>query len=86
VSSPFGQHLVLVTDREAESQPPFAEMREKVQADWIENRRNQARDDFQARMRKRYQIQIEWPKGYEGLPAKPEAAPKTKRVTDTGGE
>jgi len=64
------------------------DVHDRVRSDWIESRRDKARDDFQARMRKRYDIRIEWPKGYEGLPTKPDPNPKTAPLKQepTGGE
>lgn len=86
VASAFGQHLVLVMEREAGSAPTLDEVREKVRNDWIEARRDKVRDDFQAKMRKRHKVTIEWPEAYKGLPATPDANPKTPRTTDVGGE
>jgi hypothetical protein len=84
VASPFGQHLVLVIETEAGRAASLEDVRDKVRSDMIESRRDQARDDFQARMRKRYQIRIDWPESYEGLPAKPDPAPKTRRIPEVG--
>lgn len=84
VESPFGQHLVMVIDVEPGRAVPLADIRDKVHADWIENKRNEARDRFHANLRKRYDIQIEWPEPWKGLPSRPEANPKTKPIPEVG--
>ena len=61
-----------------------AGIRDQLRADWIENRRNLARDDFHARMRKRYEITINWPAPWRDLPSTPDPAPKTKPVPEVG--
>lgn len=84
VASPFGQHLVLVMDIEPGRAVPLFEIREKVRSDWIEHRRNIARDDFHARMRQRYDIRIEWPEPWKGLPQTPDPNPKTRPSPEVG--
>jgi hypothetical protein len=82
VASPFGEHLVLVTQTEAGRAPTLDDVLDKVRSDLIEGRRNKARDDFHARMRQRYQIRIDWPKPYEGLPTTPDPEPKTRKLPE----
>jgi PPIC-type PPIASE domain len=84
VASPFGQHLVLIMDIEPARAVPLAEIREKVRSDWIEHRRNLARDDFHARMRQRYDIRIEWPEPWKGLPETPDPNPTTRPSPEVG--
>jgi hypothetical protein len=84
VSSPFGQHLVLVMDIETGRAAPLAELREKVRSDWIEHRRNEARDKFHARMRQRYDIRIDWPEPWKDLPQAPDPNPKTRPTPEVG--
>ena len=79
VASPFGQHLVLVIETEPGRDAALEDVRDKLRSDWIEARRDKARDDAQARMRARYQIRIEWPEQYKGLPTTPSPTPKTPR-------
>ena len=62
----------------------LSEATEKVHADWIEARRNAARDDFHARLRKRYHIRIEWPEPWTDLPETPNPTPKTKSIPEVG--
>ncbi len=84
VSSPFGQHLILVIDVEPGRAVQLADVRDKVRADWIESRRDQARDDFHARMRARYSIRIEWPEPWKGLSETPDPNPKTRPTPEVG--
>jgi len=69
VGSPFGAHDVLVLSREPARNPALQEIRDKLRADWIESKRMARRDEFQARLRQRYQVQVEWPERYVGQPA-----------------
>lgn len=80
VVSPFWQHVVLVMETEAGRPASLDEVREKARSDLIESRRDRARDDFHARMRKRYQIRIDWPEPYKGLPPTPNPEPKTQKT------
>lgn len=84
VASPFGQHLVSVTSVEPGRAVTLGEVADKVRTDIVEGRRNQARDDFHARMRKRYNIHIEWPDPWRGLPEMPDPNPKTKPIPEVG--
>ena len=84
VASPFGEHLVLVMETEAGRAAALEDVRDKVRSDLIESRRDQARDDFQAGMRKRYQIRIDWPEPYVGLPTAPDPTPRTRRAPEAG--
>jgi hypothetical protein len=84
VASPFGEHLVLVMQVEPGRDAVLADVRDKVRSDLIESRRDQARDAFHERMRKRYRISIDWPKPYGALPATPDPAPKTRRTPEVG--
>jgi len=88
VASPFGEHVVLIMETEPGRPAALADVHDRLRSDWIESRRDKARDDFQARMRKRYNIRIEWPEAYKGLPTAPDPHPTTKRLTQepTGGE
>ena len=84
VASPFGQHLVLVMDVEPGRTVSLAEVREKVRSDWIEHRRNEARDKFHARMRQRYDIRIDWPEPWKSLPQTPDPNPATRPAPEVG--
>ena len=66
VESPFGAHDVLVLSREPARNPTLREIRDRLRADWIESGRMARRDEFQARLRRRYQVQVEWPEPYAG--------------------
>jgi hypothetical protein len=84
VASPFGQHVAMLVDVEPGRALPLAEVVDRVHSDWVEARRNDARDAFHARMRDRYDIRIEWPEPWKGLPAQPDPNPKTKPSPEVG--
>lgn len=84
VSSPFGQHLVMVVDTQPGRAVSLGEIRDRIRADWIEHRRDIARDEFHARMRKRYDIRIDWPEPWQDLPSEPNPAPKTRPIPEVG--
>lgn len=88
VASAFGQHAVLVMEVEPGRPAELGDVRDKLRSDWIETRRDKARDEAQARMRARYQIRIEWPEQYRGLSTTPNPTPSTPRLSQepTGGE
>lgn len=69
VASPLGAHDVLVLSREPARDPSFAEVQAKVRSDWVEARRFALREEFQARLRQRYEVSIEWPEPYASQPA-----------------
>ena len=64
VASPLGAHDVLILSREPARDPTFAEVQDKLRSDWIEARRFARRDEFQARLRQRYAVSIQWPEPY----------------------
>jgi hypothetical protein len=77
---------VLVMETEPGRAVTLADAREKIRSDWIEAKRDRARDDAQARMRKRFNIRIEWPDPWKGLPETASPNPKTKRTAPEVGE
>jgi hypothetical protein len=84
VASPFGQHVATLVDVEPGRAVPLAEIVDRVHSDWVEARRNKARDEFHARMRQRYDIRIEWPEPWKGLPATPDPNPATRPTPEVG--
>lgn len=84
VASPFGQHLVQVIDVEAGQALTLSDARDRIRSDWIEARRNEARDKFHAGLRRRYDISIAWPDPWKGLPEKPDPAPRTRPIPEAG--
>lgn len=84
VASPFGQHVAILVDVEPGRAVPLADVVDRVHSDWVEARRNAARDDFHARMRDRYDIRIEWPEPWKDMPATPDPNPKTKPSPEIG--
>jgi parvulin-like peptidyl-prolyl isomerase len=59
IRSPFGIHLVRVTERQPARQPALAEIRERVLAEWREQRRREAREQVYLRLRERYEVVME---------------------------
>ena len=82
VDSPLGAHAVLVLAREPARDPALAEIREKLRSDWIEAQRRHQREQFQARLRKRYRVVVEWPQMYASQPV-PANVPRIVRPLDT---
>lgn len=74
VSSPFGAHVVQIVSREPARDPTLDEVRDKLRSDWIEARRLAKRAEFQASLRRRYDINIDWPEPYSSQPAPTEVA------------
>lgn len=82
VMSPLGAHVVLILSREPAHDPTLADIRDRLSSDWIEARRRDQRDQFQVRLRQRYDVVVEWPNMYAAQPA-PADVPKLKRPLDT---
>lgn len=82
VDSPLGAHAVLILAHEPARDPALAEIRDKLRSDWIEAQRRQQREEFQARLRKRYQVVVEWPQIYASQPV-PTDVPRIVRPLDT---
>jgi hypothetical protein len=88
VASPLGAHAVLVVAREAIRDPALADIRDKLRSDWREARRKTKRAAFQARLRERYRVVVEWPDIY-ARESNPIDEAKLKRFldsTDSSGE
>lgn len=66
VLSPLGAHAVLITATEAARDPSLQEVKDKLRSDWIEAQRRNRREQFVESLRKRYKIEIQWPKQYAG--------------------
>lgn len=64
VASPLGSHDVQIVSREPARDPAFAEVRDQLRSDWIETQRMAKRAEFQERLRKRYQVSVDWPGPY----------------------
>jgi hypothetical protein len=82
VVSPLGAHVVLILSREPAQDPTLADIRDRLRSDWIETRRRDRREQFQARLRQRYDVVVEWPNLYAAQPA-PADVPKLERPLDT---
>ncbi len=63
VESVYGLHLVQLTDSADPIAPDFDTVREQVHADFLDARRKEVRAKAEERMRERYQVHVDWPKG-----------------------
>lgn len=59
VESSFGSHLARVTARTPSSVPQLEEVRDQVVREWENERRQRARDDGYAKIRSRYEVDVE---------------------------
>jgi PPIC-type PPIASE domain len=59
IDSSFGAHYVRVSDRTPAVAPQLAAVRDHVVREWENERRQRARNDAYARMRREYQVSIE---------------------------
>ena len=76
VRSPYGMHLVLVTQRRPARQPQLVEVRDAVLAEWRDQRRRESREQAYRRLRERYDIVMEQVsgRGRDGIGARRAAA------------
>jgi hypothetical protein len=88
VGSPFGAHAVQIVAREPARDPALGEVRDKLSSDWIEARRMAMRAEFQANLRERYRIRVDWPEPYTSQPAPADIVPVERPLDtiDTHGE
>jgi len=59
IRSPFGLHLVRVSEHQPARQPALAEIRDTVLAEWRDQRRREAREQAYQRLRERYEVVME---------------------------
>ena len=59
VRSPFGLHLVRISERLPARLPALEEVRDAVLAEWLDQQRREARDQAYQRLRERYKVVIE---------------------------
>jgi hypothetical protein len=59
--SDFGQHVVRLTARTERTLPPYAEIRDRVAAEFAADRRRARNDAEYARMRAHYDVVVQWP-------------------------
>lgn len=70
VSSGYGLHLVRLTGREKGGLPPLNKIRDRVERDWLEERRISGADAFYRALRAQYTIEVDMP-GDRAQPGKP---------------
>jgi hypothetical protein len=59
VESGFGLHLVLIHERQSESFPALAEVRQAVEREWRNVRRKETTESFYGGLRERYEVSVE---------------------------
>jgi hypothetical protein len=74
VTSPYGLHLVRVTERVAGTEPSFAEIRPLLERDFEVERRKARIQELYDRLLQKYRVTTEPPKAATG----PEAAPRAR--------
>ena len=61
VESSYGVHLVVVRDRTAPRAPALSEVRDRVKADLLDQRRREMNEAFYASLRERYEVVVAEP-------------------------
>jgi parvulin-like peptidyl-prolyl isomerase len=61
LASPYGLHLVLVSERVPGELPVLEDVGDQVERDWLYARRQEAEERFHREVLERYRISIEWP-------------------------
>jgi hypothetical protein len=68
VESAFGLHLVLIRESQPGSLPALSDVREAVEREWRNARREEASEGFYRSLRERYVISVESPEEGEARP------------------
>lgn len=61
IRSGLGVHFVRLSERTAGSIPPLADIRDKVEREWLHSQKVEKRSAFNAKFVEEYDIVIEWP-------------------------
>jgi len=67
VPSGYGLHLVLVHDRTEPLMPELAQVRDGVEREWLEARRQANNKEIYRQLRERYIVVVERPRWLEGV-------------------
>jgi PPIC-type PPIASE domain len=65
-ASPYGQHLVYVSERLPAREPPLGEVRTAVAREWLVEREREANERFYQALRKRYTVEVAYPEPRAG--------------------
>jgi hypothetical protein len=65
-ASPYGQHLVYVSERLPAWEPPLSEERSAVEREWLAERQRETNARFYQALRERYTVQVAYPKPAAG--------------------
>jgi hypothetical protein len=61
-ASPYGQHLVYVSEHLPAREPPLGEVRAAVEREWLAEREREANERFYQALRDRYTVEVAYPK------------------------
>ena len=61
-ASPYGQHLVYVSERLPAREPPLGEVQTAVAREWLAERERDANERFYRALRDRYTVEVAYPK------------------------
>ena len=79
IESPYGLHLVLVTERVAPTRPALADVRPLVEREYLAERRKAQLQALYERLLQKYTVSIEMPKEDEKTPASGAKPPEAAR-------
>jgi hypothetical protein len=65
-ASPYGKHLVYVSDRQPAQEPKLSEVRTAVEREWQAERGREANARFYQALRERYSVEVAYPKPRAG--------------------
>jgi hypothetical protein len=65
-ASPYGQHLVYVSERRPARKPQLSEVRSAVEREWLTERQREANERFYQALSKRYTIEVDYPEPLAG--------------------
>lgn len=61
-ASPYGEHLVYVSERLPAREPPLGEVRTAVEREWLAEQQREANERFYQALRDRYTVEVAYPK------------------------
>jgi len=65
-ASPYGRHLVYVAEHLPAQEPKLSEVRAAVEREWLAAREREANERFYQALRKRYTVEVAYPKPHAG--------------------
>jgi len=65
-ASPYGQHLVFVSDRQPAQEPKLSQVGAAVEREWLSEQEREANERFYRDLRKRYIVEVAYPSPHAG--------------------